>query len=1229
MLKKRKLIVSFMLSALIASALLMISPITIKANASVIPSVTNVNVSGNGIVGNTLTVNYTYSGLNEDNSQYQWLIAVPVTGFEAIPMNVSYQIIEGAIGRTYTMADGDLGKYIRVDVTPRDINNNIGTTVRSDNYLSVSGKKFVIDFENQIEGSNGGYGIQALINSSYNANGGSVAVVETPENNYLKLQTGPTVGTTNNIIRGHYSQFLSDFKQKHLCASVNYFFPEVLGATETLHAILGSQFGVTTPRALVWGHYFKGDLLYQGNTTLSMKYPVRKWFTVKTYILADGKYYNEMVVDGESFYFGAISNFTSTFMNVYNIYGLSYLRHDYTSIKRLGQIYIDNIEIAESLEFSKKTINITRNETVDYSFIAKKYNSADAEITYSVVGDLPAGLNLNSLTGKLTGFVNLAGIYKINVKAECEDIYAITEFEINATKSLLQPPVKQDFIINYIEETITFNDLVIAASDVADFSVTIESGAIITPGKTYYTKKLGNDNEIESSIFELIIDNRPVVPVLSDIIIRSTSVNIPYVQNRIVYISGGVFEELTPNTEYTLSAYFEATINSFKSETIEQKIKTLNKYSVTFRSPYGDIYTEQVDHGYNVINTPVAPQKTGYTFDNWDFSYENIQQETVINAIYTPNQYTITFTGEGINEFPILVIYNEELATLPIPSREGLTFVNWKYNFIFYTTNSIYNIASDAEFVAVWTDKNVFNITFKYNIEGVSDVVIKVIEEEKVFQPQTPSREGYTFYGWFLNNQAFNFDTLISADIILEATWVINQYTITVDGEERQIDYGTEIVLIPKNEAHKHFIKYVFSGLNIGESSNNSYTFLMPANAVSVVTVNEWNIYTVLIDSDENGTAEGGLAGIYNTQITVTARNNEGYHFLGWYINEELVSESETYTFNLQADITLKARFDINKYEVIFVLDGTTVRTLIKNHGQSVDSFDFPEIPIRVGHIGVWEGYFENITSDLIITAVYNKVDDIKIVFYTSHTVEKTLYIQYYETLKLSDPFNRKAYRLLGWAKELNGILYYQITDEFVITENMEFYAIWEIIECEISFSLEGSIYGESALYYYYDKIIQPVEPSKAGFLFSGWYKDNSYTIRWDFNNDIATESIVLYGKFYKIVYSVIYITNGGEAIQSQFVEYEEKIEIPETPFKEGYTFKGWHTNDALTSEYDFNNKITNSFSLYAAWEINEIPQVIERGCGSALNEESIFIILILIILGSIISLGTQKGSKK
>lgn len=46
------------------------------------------------------------------------------------------------------------------------------------------------------------------------------------------------------------------------------------------------------------------------------------------------------------------------------------------------------------------------------------------------------------------------------------------------------------------------------------------------------------------------------------------------------------------------------------------------------------------------------------------------------------------------------------------------------------------------------------------------------------------------------------------------------------------------------------------------------------------------------------------------------------------------------------------------------------------------------------------------------------------------------------------------------------------------------------------------------------NKVLEPSNPSKNGYLFVNWYKDKSYTAIWDFDTDIVETDITLYAKF-------------------------------------------------------------------------------------------------------------------
>ncbi|MBQ7975036.1 MAG: InlB B-repeat-containing protein [Clostridia bacterium] len=73
--------------------------------------------------------------------------------------------------------------------------------------------------------------------------------------------------------------------------------------------------------------------------------------------------------------------------------------------------------------------------------------------------------------------------------------------------------------------------------------------------------------------------------------------------------------------------------------------------------------------------------------------------------------------------------------------------------------------------------------------------------------------------------------------------------------------------------------------------------------------------------------------------------------------------------------------------------------------------------------------------------------------------------------------------------------------------------------------------------------------------------------------------------------HTITFETNGGEELQSLRIANGHTLEEPKTILKEGYVFAGWYTDDELTNAYNFDDRVTDSFTLYAAWEKPEFKE--------------------------------------
>ncbi len=89
--------------------------------------------------------------------------------------------------------------------------------------------------------------------------------------------------------------------------------------------------------------------------------------------------------------------------------------------------------------------------------------------------------------------------------------------------------------------------------------------------------------------------------------------------------------------------------------------------------------------------------------------------------------------------------------------------------------------------------------TVTFQSEGGSEVASQIRANTPADQPADPTKEGYTFIGWYNGESEWNFETPVTADLTLTAKWQLNQYTITFDtaggSEVPSItqDYGTAI----------------------------------------------------------------------------------------------------------------------------------------------------------------------------------------------------------------------------------------------------------------------------------------------------------------------------------------------------------------------------------------------------------------------------------------------------
>jgi uncharacterized repeat protein (TIGR02543 family) len=138
--------------------------------------------------------------------------------------------------------------------------------------------------------------------------------------------------------------------------------------------------------------------------------------------------------------------------------------------------------------------------------------------------------------------------------------------------------------------------------------------------------------------------------------------------------------------------------------------------------------------------------------------------------------------------------------------------------------------------------------------------------------------------------------------------------------------------------------------------------------------------------------------------------------------------------------------------------------------------------------------------------------------------------------------------------------------------------------EYTIKFESNGGSAIEDITFNINDPITKLPEPTKEGYVFSGWYLDEGLNEAFDIEN-INDKEIILYAKWSDShLVSITYDAMGGSSDQTNEVK-DDEIPLIYAPIKEGYVFLGWYFDQSYQNVYIFDEPLTEDTTLYAKWE--------------------------------------------
>ena len=137
----------------------------------------------------------------------------------------------------------------------------------------------------------------------------------------------------------------------------------------------------------------------------------------------------------------------------------------------------------------------------------------------------------------------------------------------------------------------------------------------------------------------------------------------------------------------------------------------------------------------------------------------------------------------------------------------------------------------------------------------------------------------------------------------------------------------------------------------------------------------------------------------------------------------------------------------------------------------------------------------------------------------------------------------------------------------------------------------------------YNTAVSKPVDPTRTGYTFGGWYTDSELTSAVTWPLTIGAEDVTLYAKWTINPYRVIFESNGGSLVAAIAQAYGTTVVEPTPPTRTGYTFAGWYADSVLKKAVTWPLTIgACDTTLYAAWRAIPYTICFESNGGSSVS---------------------------
>ena len=715
---------------------------------------------------------------------------------------------------------------------------------------------------------------------------------------------------------------------------------------------------------------------------------------------------------------------------------------------------------------------------------------------------------------------------------------------------------------------------------------------------------------------------------------------------------------LLPGTDYETFVMADCSQDAI-SDTITFTTEAIFEIAVSANPDEGGTVSGGAEYNGGETCTVTATPNEGYIFVDWTENGTTVS--TLASYGFTVDgPRTLVANFQKIEYYPWFTIVPEDAGEAWVASNNAqvvqygddvLLKANpfWGYDFVQWTTvdpmtdsiivlstdtvfsftmnadnvlTSLYPEGGEIEFIANF-EISTFQITATANPTEGGVIVCEGLEDgvgefqfETICTLTARANEGYDFLNWTENGTVLTSDTVYSFtvwdDHTLVANFQLRSYQITA---EANLDAGgtvtgnngtynhfetCELTATP-NEGY-HFVNWTEDGEEVATDSIYSFEVTGARALVANFEINSYEIEATA-DPEEGGTIVGNN-GTYNHFETceLTARANEGYDFLNWTEDGEVLSTDTVYSFEVTGARNLVANFQLRSYEITaeaYPEEGGTIEGAgTYNH---FETCALTATPNEGYHFENWTEDGEEVATDSVysfeVTGARDLVANFEINSYEiaatadpeeGGTVEGAgSYVHFDDCELIATPMN--GYRFGGWSED-GEIISTDSVYSFTVEGPRTLVAIFTLNEFVISVKASpsnGGTVSGGGTYIHGANCTLKANPA-TGFNFTRWTK-NGTQVSTDANYTFTVTEDALYtAQFTKKNYTIAATANpedGGTISGTGTYTYQTTATLIATP-SEGYTFLNWTENgEEVSTNASYSFPVTGERTLVAHFE--------------------------------------------